>query len=112
MKSKVFIVIGIILLLVCCVQGLYYLENFEEIYYAQIDNTKLEKLSTSDNMKYEYTLNSYNKNGKRKKLKFKTSRELKEKAYILLEVKTFGVHKWEEIQYDDLPQKVQNKIDK
>ena len=59
------------------------------------------------NMKYQYTLDCYNENGKKRELKFKTSRELKEDAFLKLEVKTFGVHSWEEVQYNELPEKVQ-----
>ena len=58
-------------------------------------------------MKYEYTLDCYNETGKKRELKFKTSRELKEDAFLKLEVKTFGVHSWEEVQYNELPEKVQ-----
>ena len=32
---------------------------------------------------------------------------LKEDAFLKLEVKTFGVHSWEEVQYNELPEKVQ-----
>ncbi|MCI8332250.1 MAG: YxeA family protein [Clostridiales bacterium] len=110
MKSKMLIILGTVLFLICCtVGGLYYFENHKGIYYSQIDNTKMKELSTSNNMKYEYTLACYNKNGQKKTLKFKTSRELREDAYILLEVRMFGVHRWEEVQYDELPAKVQNK---
>lgn len=112
MKGKVFVVIGFTLIAICCVIGiLYRLENYEEIYFTKIDNAKVEKLSASDDMKYEYTLDCYNKKGKQKELNFKTSRELKEGAYILLEVRSLGVHKWEEVSYSDLPQAVQEKID-
>jgi len=45
-------------------------------------------------------------------LSFKTSRQLKEGAYLRLQVRSFGVHAWEEVSYDDLPEKVQNKIAK
>lgn len=57
-------------------------------------------------MKYEYTLDSYKENGKKKEIKFKTSRELREDAYLILEVKTFGVHSWKEVQANELPEKV------
>ena len=43
---------------------------------------------------------------------FKTSRELKEDAFLKLEVKTLGVHSWEEVQYDELPKKVQTNYTK
>lgn len=110
MKDKLFVGIGIIVFLVGCGIGIYHMENYDEIYYTQIDNTKVEKLSTSDDMKYEYTLECYIENGNKKELKFKTSRELREDAYLQLEVKTFGVHKWQEIQYDELPLKVQEVL--
>ncbi|MCI8589893.1 MAG: YxeA family protein [Clostridiales bacterium] len=110
MKRKGLILAGSILLVICCIAGgFYYFENHKGIYYSQIDNTKMKELSTSDNMKFEYTLECYNKQGKKKKLKFKTSRELREDAYILLEVRALGVHRWEEVQYDELPAKVQQK---
>lgn len=110
MKGKFVVIATVLVLVVCLAVGLYYLENYDEIFYAKIDNNMKRELSSNDNMKYEYTLDCYNKNGKKRKLKFKTSRELKEDAYILLEVRSSGVHKWEEVQYNDLPQKVQEKI--
>lgn len=58
-------------------------------------------------MKYEYTLDCYNEKENKKEMKSKTSRELKEGAFLKLEVKTFGVHNWEEVQYGELPEKVQ-----
>lgn len=61
-------------------------------------------------MKYQYTLDCYDQNGNKRELNFKTFRELREGAYISLEVRSLGVHKWEEVQYNDLPQKVQEKI--
>jgi len=61
-------------------------------------------------MKYEYTLDCYNENGKKKEIKFKTSRELKEDAYLMLEVRTFGVHTWKEVQRNELPEKVKTAL--
>lgn len=49
---------------------------------------------------------------KKRELKFKTSRELKEDAFLKLEVKTFGVYSWEEVQYNELPEKVQTNYTK
>lgn len=110
MKSKILILIGTILFIVCCWGGLYLLENYNNFYYTKIDNSKVEALPTKDSMKYEYTLDCYNKNGSKKALKFKTSRKLREAAYISLEVRTLGVHKWEEVKFDELPSKVQKWI--
>lgn len=110
MENKIFMVVGIMLFLAFCGIGFYMLENYQDNYYTQIDNTKVKELSSSDDMKYEYNIDCYSKTGKKKKLKFKTSRLLKEDAYILLEVNTFGVHKWQEVKFSDMPQKVQEKL--
>lgn len=111
MKGKIFAVIATVLVLgVCLVGGLYYMENYDEFFFTKIDNSKIRELSSNDNMKYEYTLDCYNKNGRKRELKFKNSRELKEGAYLSLEVRFSGVHKWEEVKYSELPQKVQEKI--
>lgn len=107
LKEKLPMAIAVIVAIAVCVLALYFFENYNSIYYTQIDNTKIEKISSSDEMKYEYTLDCYNEKGKKKELKFKTSRELREDAFLKLEVKTLGVHSWEEIQYDELPEKVQ-----
>ena len=110
MKSKILITLGVILFFVICVVGIYHIENYNETYYTKVDNTKVEKLPTSDSMKYEYTLTSYNKKGFKKVLKFKTSRKLRDRAYLSLEVKTLGVHKWAEVDFDELTNKVKEKL--
>ena len=107
LKEKLPMAIAVIVAIAVCVLALYFFENYNSIYYTQIDNTIIEKISSSDEMKYEYTLDCYNEKGKKKELKFKTSRELREDAFLKLEVKTLGVHSWEEVQYDELPEKVQ-----
>lgn len=64
-------------------------------------------------MKYEYKLICYNENGRKKEIKFKTVRELRNGAYLKLTANAItGVNKWEEVQYDELPNKVQEKYTK
>ncbi len=107
LKEKLPIIIIAIIAIVICGVILYKIEFGEDIYYTQIDNTKIEKVSSEDDMKYKYTLKCYKENGKEKELSFKTSRELREDAYLKLEVKSIGgVHAWKEVQYDELPEKV------
>lgn len=110
MHNKILITIGAIIFIAFCTISILYVENHQEIYYTKIDNTKIEKLSTRDTMKFEYTLESYNKNGHKKTLSFKTRRKLKENAYIALNVRTLGVYKWEEVDYDDLTKIVKEKL--
>lgn len=109
-KGKIAVAIGIIVFILF-LYGIYYLlviQNSE--YYTQIDNSKVESLSTTDNMKYQYTLTAYDEKGKKKEVTFKTNRELKEDAYLKLEVMlTRGVTNWEEVQFDEMPKEVQEK---
>ncbi len=110
-KEKLPIIIIAIIAIALCGMLLYKMEFSEDIYYTQIDNTKIENVSSSDNMKYKYTLKCYKENGKEKEFTFKTSRELREDAYLKLEVRSIsGVHSWEEVQYNELPEKVKNNL--
>lgn len=109
MKEKLGIIIGTILFIGLCGCVFFYMESYDKIYYTRIDNTKIEKLSSKE---YEYQLVSYDKNGKKKKLKFKTSRELRNTAFLELEVRILGVHSWKEVEYQELPIKVQEKYTK
>lgn len=109
-KEKLPIIIAVIVAIAICFVAIYFLENYESVYYTQIDNSKLKKISNTDDMKYEYTLDCYNEKGKKKEIKFKTSRELKEDAYLeLTYMVTRGVSNWKEVQYNELPKNVQNK---
>lgn len=85
-KEKIPTIIAIFLAVIICVVAYYILCVQEVVFYTKIDNTKIEKVSASDEMKYEYTLECYNENGKKKEISFKTSRELREDAYLMLEV--------------------------
>ncbi|MGN1297130.1 MAG: YxeA family protein [Clostridia bacterium] len=111
-KEKIPIILAAVIAIVILGVAFYFLEFHQLVYYTQIDNTKIEKIAASDEMKYEYTLDCYNENGKKKEIKFKTSRELREEAYLKLEVMATGVHAWEEVQYDELPDKVKTNYAK
>jgi len=106
-KEKLPIIIVAIIAIAICGVALYMFEFGEDVYYTQIDNTKIRKLSSNDDMKYQYTLKCYKESGKEKEISFKTSRELREDAYLKLELRSIGgVHAWEEVQYNELPEKV------
>ena len=109
-KEKIPMIIAVIVAIAICGIAFYFLENYESVYYTQIDNTKIQSISATDEMKYEYTLDCYNENGNKKEIKFKTSRELREVAFLMLEVRTFGVHSWKEVQANELPEKVRTAL--
>ena len=109
-KGKIAVVVGIIVFILF-LYGIYYLLFIQRsTYYTQIYNSKMEGLSATDSMKYEYTLTAYDEKGKEKEVTFKTNRELREDAYLKLEVMlTRGVLNWEEVQFEEMPKEVREK---
>ena len=111
LKEKILMIIAVVIVIILLIGAYYFMFVYKTAYYVQIDNTKIEQVSASDDMKYEYTLTAYNKNGKEKEVKFKTSRELREGAYLELDVMvTRGVIDWREVQQEELPDKVKSRI--
>ena len=110
-KGKIFAGIGIVVVIAVFFIIFWLLFYQESTYYTKIDNTKVEQLDSGD-MRYQYTLAAYNKNGKEKEVTFKTSRELKKDAYLELEVMlTRGVKSWQEVQFNELPDKVKERYE-
>ena len=110
-KEKIPMIIVGVIIIVLIAGAYYFLVVHKDLYYTQIDNTKLEEISTTDDMKYQYILTAYNQNGQEKEVQFKTSRELREDAYLGLEVMQFrGVVNWREVQTDELPDKVKTEM--
>ena len=79
-------------------------------YFTQVDNTKCVDLRETgaieddDEMRYEYTLPAYDDAGKRIVTHFTASRELREGAYLKLDVwPFFGVRNWEETEWEKIP---------
>lgn len=112
-KEKLPAIIGLLLVILMLGTTYYILVIKTNDYYTQIDNSKIESIESNDGMRYKYKLTSYNKSGKSKEIEFKTTRELKDKAYLKLTyMDVRGVTNWEEVQYDDLPKKVQEHYKK
>lgn len=106
--GKILMAIFILALFILAGLGLYYVDTYEDNYYTKVDNTKVKELL--EEKEYEYSLTAYNKGGKKKTFHFKTSRELKEGAYLKLVVRSSGVHKWEEVEEKDIPTRASKKI--
>lgn len=110
-KEKLPMIIAVITVIALIIGAYYFLVIHKDLYYTQIDNSKIEEISGTDDMKYQYTLIAYNKNGKSKEVQFKTSRELREGAYLELDVMQMrGVVNWREVQEDGLPEKVKEEM--
>ena len=110
-KEKIPMIIVAVIVIALMVTAFYFLAIHKDIYYTKIDNTKIEEISSSDDMKYQYKLTAYNKNGNSNQVEFKTSRQLKEGAYLELEVMSIrGVINWKEVQINEIPNKVKKEF--
>ena len=110
-KEKLPVIIAVIIVIALLAGAYYFLVINKEEYYTKIDNAKIQEITESGGMKYEYTLTAYNKNGKEKEIKFKTSRELRDEAFLELEVmQVRGVVNWKEVQPNELPEDVKSKM--
>lgn len=82
----------------------------------KIDNSKMSLNSSNGGvidfnggLDYSYTLPAFNDSGEEKDITFNTSKELRDGAFIRLEVVPIrGVIAWAEIQYEDMPSIVQD----
>lgn len=87
-------------------------------YYTQIDNAKIESqqsdggvIDFTGGMPWRYTLTCYNEDGDMQELSFGTDRQLREGAYLRLEVVPVrGVTEWSEVQFDELPAAMQPHV--
>ena len=110
-KDKLPMIIAVIIVIGLLVSAFYFLVIHKNLYYVQIDNTRLEQISSTDDMRYQYTLTAYSQSGGTKEITFKTSRELREGAYLELEVMSIrGVINWKEVQVEELPEKVRAEM--
>lgn len=118
MRMKTATVIGIILVVLIAVgvAGWWILSgSMNGTYYTQIDNGRTEELEPTGGvidptggMSLRYTLPAYDEQGNEREISFGTERQLREAAYLKLEVEPIrGVVGWEEVQFDEIPQKAQ-----
>lgn len=103
---------GIILLIIAIVIAwvVLYLVLGTKEYYTRVDNRRYEDAATSDGygMKCKYTLKAFDEKGNNMNVSFKTSKILKEGAYLELTYTPIrGVTKWIEVNYSELPKSVQ-----
>lgn len=82
----------------------------KKIYYTVIHS---EPKILNDEERYEYHVVGYDKKGNEKDLHFTASKILKDGAYLELYTTTLrGVTYWQEIQYEQLPKKLQKIFSK
>ncbi len=122
MKKNVLVGIGIAVAVVAALLSLgawLYSGSGSIYYYTQIDNSRIADGKPRDGvidmqggMSYSYTLPAYNEKGVEKEITFGASRALREGAFLRLTVSPIrGVVEWSEVQYEELPEAVQECYD-
>lgn len=105
---KIFMTGFIIILFIGACIGFYCSKYYEDIYYTKVDNSGVSILL--ENKEYEYSLTSYNKNGKKKVLSLKTNKKLKDNAYLKLTVHSLQINQWKELDKEEVPAKILKEL--
>ena len=53
LKEKIPMIFTVILAVLICLGAVYFFEYYNAIYYTKIDNSRIEKISVTDDMRYE-----------------------------------------------------------
>ena len=112
------VLVGIVALVLILVGGgytWYHTAYGGDSYYVHIQEDGIAKKEKDDSgqefTRYYYTLTGYYEKGEAKEMEFTGSHNLRHDAYLRLVYNDKkGVTSWEEVQKQDIPQKVQNKI--
>lgn len=106
-KSKIFAGVAVIVFIILCVIGYRAVFVDAAHYYTKIDNSTVKQLKPNE---YEYNLTAYDEHGKMTEMTFKAGKELREDAYLELDVMFLrGVVNWREVQSDELPLDVRSR---
>lgn len=118
MKSNKLLVAGLIVVILVALSVFFFdpdrltPENPEgkTIYYTMVINDDVKENSEK---RYEYTLDAYTEKGENESLTFTSGKQLREGAYLELYVAPFrGVTYWQEVQFDELPERVRSIYEK
>ena len=123
MRTRVAMVVGFSIAAVAvavAIAGWWVLSgNINAAYYTQVDNARTEELESrggvidpTGGMSLLYRLPAYDEQGNGREVSFGTERQLREGAYLKVEVEPIrGVVGWEEVSFDELPQEAQAHLD-
>ncbi|KRG11125.1 YxeA family protein [Lederbergia galactosidilytica] len=75
--------------------------------YVQI----MEKGTPRSQGGYDYTLSGFDESGIERKVTFYAAEELRNSAYLRVDAKGKYIKTWEEVQWEELPNKVSEKLE-
>lgn len=110
----------IAILFVVCLGALYALMTIDfnrmnaDHYYLQItQDGEVSESRASDGKvykNYNYKLPAYNEDGKERELEFMAQKNLRKDAYLKMYVKKDGVSSYDEVKFEEIPEKAQAKL--
>ncbi len=115
-KNIIFAIIAILLVVgsVVFVQNVNLNRIGTDKYYTQVtkDGEKFDEAVEGGGSyeRYVYELTAYDKSGESRDLEFTSGKNLRKEAYLILFYKDDTVRSYEEITYEELPEKVKNKL--
>lgn len=100
-------------LMVGTLVGVFYLTNTDNAstWYVQVDDAVAQDKSDEGEEVWEYTLDAYDEGGTHRQLTFTAGKRLRDDAYLKLRyLPVREVISWEEVQIDELPQAVRERL--
>lgn len=114
MKKILFGIIALIILIGGSGFAWYKVTYGGGTYYVQITKDGKEKQETANGQKFSrftYNIDSYQKDGKEKKVEFTAGHNLRKEAYLKLTVNSVkGVTSWEEVKKAEVPKEALKKL--
>ncbi|MCC4119340.1 YxeA family protein [Lactococcus lactis] len=111
--KKIFFGLATVLLVILIGSGYtWYKVNYGgTAYYVGKEEEKITSESSAKYKQYAYDIDSYQKDGKVKRVDFNTDHNLRKEAYLKLKVNpTKGVISWEEVKKSEVPKAALEKL--
>lgn len=113
MMAKRIVTIGLAVLVIGAVAGVFYLTNTDNAsaWYVRVDDAVAQEKAGRDEEVWEYTLDAYDERGKHRQLTFTASKRLRDGAYLKLGyLPVREVVSWEEVQPEQAPEAVLGQL--
>ncbi|MFK4294089.1 hypothetical protein COL41_14605 [Bacillus mycoides] len=82
----------------------------EDVYYAVVDNDGKFEAKKDGFGRWQYKFKGYNESGQEQKIAMTASKHLRIGSYLKIRSKGSYGMKWEEVQVDEIPNKVKEKV--
>ena len=113
MMAKRVVTIGLVVLVIGAVAGVFYLTNTDNAstWFVRVDDAVAQEKADGSDEVWEYTLDAYDERGRHRQLTFTASKRLRDGAYLKLGyLPVREVVSWEEVQPEQVPEAVLGQL--